>query len=338
MTSIAPKYLIVGPSWIGDMVMAQSLFIDLKRRIPSCSIDVLAPRWTFPLLERMPQVAQGVAMSLGHGQLGLIERFRLGVSLRPFCYDQAIVLPNSWKSALVPLFARIPLRTGFLGEFRWGLLNDARRLDKMDIPMTVQRFVALGRDSQSRIPPKYPVPELIVESANKARVLKKYSPTRSVNGVIGLCPGAEYGPAKRWPTDYFSSIAREKIEQGWSVWIFGSDKDKEIARKIVASVPECEDFSGRTSLSDAIDLISLTDVIVTNDSGLMHVAAALSKNVLAIFGSSNPEATPPLNPGAKIVSINIECAPCLKRTCEFGHYRCLRDITPERILEELNRF
>ena len=338
MTPIASKYLIVGPSWVGDMVMAQSLFIDLKRRNPLCSIDVLAPPWTFPLLERMPQVARGISMGLGHGQLGLIERFRTGVSLRSSRYDHAIVLPSSWKSALVPFFARIPMRTGFLGELRWGLLNDARRLDKLGIPMTVQRFVALGRCPQSRLPTDYPLPELIVESSQKARVLSKFKPSKPTNGVIGLCPGAEYGPAKRWPAAYFSSIAREKIEQGWGVWIFGSDKDKDVARQIVASVPGCEDFSGRTCLSDAIDLIALTDVIVTNDSGLMHVAAALKKNVLAIFGSSNPDGTPPLNPGAKIVSINIECAPCLKRICKFGHYRCLRDITPEKILAELNRF
>ncbi len=336
--SAVTQYLVVGPSWVGDMIMAQSLFIDLKRRDPLCRIDVLAPQWTFPLLDRMPQVSNGVSMPLGHGQLGLMKRFRLGQSLRSSHYDKAIVLPNSWKSALVPFFADIPLRAGFLGELRWGLLNDARKLDKEHLPMTVQRFVALGMDSQSQLPPDYPIPNLIVESSRKSIVQAKFSPTLSKKGVLGLCPGAEFGPAKRWPESYFSTIAREKIRQGWSVWVFGSGKDEDVARQIVENAPGCEDFAGRTSLSDAIDLMSLVDVVVTNDSGLMHVAAALRKNILAIYGSSNPKATPPLNQSAKLMSIDIDCAPCLNRTCKFGHYRCLREISPEQILAELDRF
>lgn len=331
-------YFVVGPSWVGDMIMAQSLFIDLKRRDPFCRIDVLAPQWTFPLLDRMPQVYNGVSIPLGHGQLGLMKRLKLGRSLRSSRYDQAIVLPNSWKSALVPFFADIPLRTGFIGELRWGLLNDARKLDKAHLPMTVQRFVALGMDSQSELPPECPIPNLVVEPSSQSSVLAKFSPTLSKKGVLGLCPGAEFGPAKRWPDSYFSVIAREKIRQGWSVWIFGSEKDKDIAAQIVENAPGCENFTGCTSLSDAIDLMSLVDVVVTNDSGLMHVAAALSKNILAIYGSSNPKATPPLNQGAKIVSIDMDCAPCLNRTCKFDHYRCLREISPDRVLAELDRF
>jgi len=334
---MSSNYLVVGPSWVGDMVMAQSLFIELKRRHPECRIDVLAPGWTFPLLNRMPQVCKGVVMPLGHGQLGFMERLALGRSLRSTHYDRAIVLPHSWKSALVPFFAGIPIRSGYIGELRWGLLNDARGLDKKRLPMTVQRFVELGFRETSLATPNFAMPKLIVTSQGQASVIAKFTPTRLSNGVIGLCPGAEYGPAKRWPAEHFASIALTKIEQGWSVWLFGSVKDRSVADEILSIVPECEDFTGRTDLSEAIDLMSLTDVVVTNDSGLMHVAAALNKKVLAIYGSSDPAATPPLNPQAKIISMALKCSPCLERTCIYGHYLCLRDITPERILTELNR-
>lgn len=334
---MSSNYLLVGPSWVGDMVMAQSLFIELKRCHPECRIDVLAPEWTFPLLDRMPQVFKAVAMPLGHGQFGFMERLALGRSLRSTRYDRAIVLPNSWKSALVPFFARIPIRTGYIGELRWGLLNDARDLDKKRLPMTVQRFVELGYREAALATPNFATPELIVRSQDQSSVIEKFTPARSSKGVIGLCPGAEYGPAKRWPAKNFASIARNKIEQGWSVWLFGSVKDRDVADEILSMVPECENFTGKTDLSEAIDLMSLTDVVVTNDSGLMHVAAALNKKVLAIYGSSDPAATPPLNPRAKIISIGIECSPCLQRTCRYGHYRCLSDITPERIVTELDQ-
>jgi heptosyltransferase II len=329
----SPKILVAGPSWVGDMVMAQSLFITLKNARPDCQIDVLAPAWSFSLLERMPEVTKAIAMPLTHGQLGLMARYYLGRQLRSEGYDQAIVLPNSWKSALIPFFAGIPVRTGYLGEGRWGLLNDARKLDKQALTMTVQRFVALGLPDNTLLPPEYPVPGLIINREQQQTVIEKFNLTPSEK-ILALCPGAEYGPAKRWPASYYAEVARHKIGQGWQVWLFGSDKDKAAAEQINRETAGgCIDFTGRTSLAEAVDLMSLVNTVVSNDSGLMHIAAALDKKIIALYGSSDPNFTPPLNTKAQVISLKINCAPCFKRECPLGHTKCLADIKPEQVLD-----
>jgi heptosyltransferase-2 len=330
----APKILVVGPSWVGDMVMAQSLFITLKQEHPDCRIDVLAPAWSFSLLERMPQVSKAIAMPLSHGQFGLKDRINLGRQLHSEGYDQAIVLPNSWKSAIIPFFANIPLRTGYIGECRWGLLNDARKLDKNVLTMTVQRFVALGLSKDMWwLPPEYPVPAIVIGKDRQQAVIGKFNLTPSAK-ILALCPGAEYGAAKRWPAEYYAEVARHKIDQGWQVWLFGSDKDKEVATQINQATDwNCTDFTGRTSLAEAVDLMSLAGTVITNDSGLMHVAAALDKKIIAIYGSSNPGFTPPLNSKAQVISLNLDCAPCFKRDCPLGHTQCLTGIKPDRVLD-----
>jgi len=327
------KILVVGPSWVGDMVMAQSLFIALKNARPDCRIDVLAPSWTLSLLERMPEVTQAIAMPLPRGKFGLIERIKLGKSLRPEGYDQAILLPNSWKSAIPTFFADIPVRTGYIGEYRWGLLNDARKLDKKRLTMTVQRFVALGLPKDAKLPPVCPTPALTISKDRQQAVIDKFKLISSPR-ILALCPGAEYGPAKRWPTEYYAEVARHKIDQGWQVWLFGSEKDKADAAQInKAASGLCTDFTGRTSLAEAVDLMSLVNNVVTNDSGLMHVAAALDKKIIAIYGSSDPGFTPPLNDKAQVISLNLDCAPCFKRECPLGHTHCLTGITPDRVLQ-----
>lgn len=329
------RFLVVGPAWVGDMVMAQSLFISLKQRDPDCSIDVLAPGWTLPLLRRMPEVAQGIAMPLGHGQFGFITRRSLGMALRGN-YDQAIVLPNSWKSALVPFFANIPRRIGYRGEWRYGLLNDARRLDKAKLPKTVQRFVALGWEADAAAPPPCPTPRLRVAAEGVAQALGKFGLARDpASKVLALCPGAEYGPAKRWPAASFAELARAKLAQGWQVWLFGSGKDQAIAEGIAAAAPGCVSLAGRTELAEAVDLLSLADAVVSNDSGLMHVAAALDRPLLAIYGSSDPGFTPPLSDKARIVRLGLDCSPCFRRECPLGHSHCLTEISVARVLAEL---
>lgn len=324
------------------MVMAQSLFITLKMSRPECQIDVLAPAWTFSLLERMPEVTQAVAMPLTHGQFGLQNRIKLGKQLRSEGYDQAIVLPNSWKSALAPWFARIPVRTGYIGECRWGLLNDARKLDKKLLTMTVQRFVALGLPANTPMPPEYPVPSITIAKERQQAVAGKFQLTPG-DRILALCPGAEYGPAKRWPLSYYAAIARTQLAEGWQVWLLGSGKDKEIAAEINRETAgSCIDFTGRTSLADAVDLMSQATAVVSNDSGLMHVASALDKPVIAIYGSSDPGFTPPLNAKARVVSLRLDCSPCFKRDCPLypsvhkDYTRCLTEIRPERILQLLN--
>ena len=348
--------------------MAQSLFITLKKAHPDCQIDVLAPAWSFPLLDRMPEVSNAIAMPLSHGQFGLLDRVSLGRSLRTNHYQQAIVLPNSWKSALIPYFANIPLRTGYIGECRWGLLNDARKLDKALLTMTVQRFVALGLPNSTPLPPEYSIPKLVINSNQHQVVIDKYklksnfvgrvsdSVTRHIEAedaenvglrsanptytsstkILALCPGAEYGAAKRWPANFYAEVAQQKIAQGWQVWLFGSNKDKEAAAEINSAVSgACLNFTGRTSLDEAVDLMSLVDVVVSNDSGLMHVAAALDKKTIALYGSSDPAFTPPLNAKAQVITLNLACSPCFKRECPLGHTRCLTDIKPQQVLDSI---
>ena len=338
---MAEKILIVGPSWVGDMVMAQSLFKILKQHHPQAAIDVLAPAWSLPLLERMPEVNQGIVMPLGHGKLGLGDRYQLGRGLRPERYDQAIVLPNSLKSAIIPWAAGIRKRTGYRGEMRYGLLNDLRILDTGELQMTVQRFVALGADP-GEPPPEIPEPGLEVQPESIEGALQSIGLSRPEGKLLALCPGAEYGPAKQWPADYFAVVAREKLRQGWQVWLFGSEKDQGIGDTVVEALSgedgQVENLAGRTTLEQAVDLMSLAMVVVGNDSGLMHVAAALDRDLVAIYGSSDPGFTPPLNHRAQIIDLNLECSPCFKRECPLGHYDCLKKLEPKQILKAMERF
>jgi len=315
--------------------MAQSLFVVLKQHYPDCTIDVLAPGWSLPLLQRMPEVRRGIAMPVGHGQFGLAKRWRLGRVLRGQ-YSRALVLPNSWKSALLPFFAGIERRTGFLGEWRYGLLNDVRRLDKQRLPQTVQRFVALGLEQPQADPPVCPQPRLRVSAEQQIAAATKFA-VDTAKPVVALCPGAEYGPAKRWPVEHFALLGRRLTARGWQIWLFGSEKDAAIAGKInELSGQLFSNFVGKTSLADAVDLMSLVDVAVSNDSGLMHVAAALDKKLVALYGSSDPGFTPPLHPEARIIRLGLECSPCFKRICPFGHTQCLTEISPDRVLEAID--
>ncbi len=338
---MSDSILVVGPSWVGDMVMAQSLFMRLRQLRPNAIIDVLAPAWSKPLLARMPEVNAAIEMPLGHGRLGLKSRWQLGKSLRGR-YTQAILLPNSWKSAIVPYAARIPLRTGWLGEMRYGLLNDARQLDKSLLSMTVQRFVALADKQDTHSTPEIMPPRLTVsrESALAACAALELN-AESEGTLLALCPGAEYGEAKRWPLEYYAQLARLHIRQGGQVWLFGSDKDADVCREIgVSAGTSCHNLAGRTSLAQAVDLMSLADLVVSNDSGLMHMAAALDRPLVAIYGSSDPNFTPPLNKQHRILSLGLDCSPCFKRECPLGHLDCLRKISVAQVsaaLTEVNR-
>lgn len=325
------QILVVGPSWVGDMVMAQSLFKVLRDKDPTCDIDVLAPAWSLPLLERMPEVRRGIKMPLGHGKLDLKTRYQLGCSLRSQGYQQAILLPNSLKSALVPFWAKIPLRTGWLGEFRYGLLNDHRKLDKSRFTMTVQRFVALADECPEYPRDTIPAPELIVDESNVANALQEFG-LNTNKPVLSICPGAEYGPAKRWPEQYCAELADRYSEKGFQVWLFGSEKDQAVTADIQHYAKhQLIDLAGKTSLGQAIDLMSLSKVVVSNDSGLMHMAAALNCALVAIYGSSDPHFTPPLNENHRIVSLALDCSPCFKRECPLGHLDCLNKLSVDLV-------
>jgi len=331
------KILIIGPSWVGDMVMAQSLFMVLKQHNPEVQIDVMAPPWSNALLDRMPEVSEVIDMPLGHGQLQLKLRYQLGKSLRQKHYTQAILLPNSLKSALVPFWAKIPKRSGYVGEFRYGLVNDIRQLDKSKLTMTVQRFVALANTpTDNSIDLKnIPVPSLVVRQENVQSVLTEFKLSND-KPVLALCPGAEYGPAKQWPARHYAALAKEKMAQGWQVWIFGSQKDHAIAVQINDFLDQqAINLCGKTQLAQAIDLMSLSKAVVSNDSGLMHMGAALGVPVVGVYGSSDPFFTPPLGDKSATQTLKLDCSPCFKRSCPLGHTDCLEKLEPESVLKAL---
>lgn len=326
-----PAVLVVGPAWIGDMVMAQSLFKTLAARRPAPAVDVLAPPWTQPLLRRMPEVRRGLIAPFRHGRLQLCERRRLGRSLRGSGYQQAIILPGSFKSALVPWWAQVPQRTGYRGEQRFGLLNDMRPLDKSQLRMIVQRYVALGLPPAASAPgpETLPRPALSVDSEAVANTLTALGLDATAAPVV-LCPGAEYGPAKRWP--FFPDLARALAQRGLPVWLLGSEKDLAVTSNIVAGVPDARNLAGATSLDQALDLLSVACLVVGNDSGLMHAAAALNRPVIALYGPTDPATAPPLSDRARALYLALDCSPCFKRHCPLDHHHCMRHMPAERVL------
>lgn len=331
MNILQERILVVGPAWVGDMVMAQSLFMTLKQRNPAVMIDVLAPAWSLPLLSRMPQVNEAIPLPVRHGELALAKRFRVGRQLRQKEYTQAIVIPRSYKAALVPFFAGIPVRTGYRGEMRYGLINDMRALDKEVLTQTVQRQVALGLPKTAEQPPAILYPELQIDENNQSRLLSELGLTTD-KPIVGMMPGAEYGPAKQWPITYYHDLAGKLISEGYQVWIFGSDKDRTIGDQVAMAGESVISLCGKTHLEDVVDLIALCDNVVSNDSGLMHVACATGRRVIAIYGSSSPSYTPPLSKNAEVIYRYLECSPCFKRICPLGHTNCLTGIDSDILL------
>ena len=337
MHEAGEKVLVVGPSWVGDMVMSQVLYIYLQQTRPGLLIDVLAPAWSGAILQRMPQVTRAIAMPIGHGQLQLGHRRRLGRELRAQHYDQAILLPNSLKSALIPFFARIPRRTGWRGEMRYGLLSDLRILDEAALPLMVQRFVALGMARGATLPGQLPEPHLVVDpqAAQRCRSVVGLSADRP---ILALCPGAEFGAAKRWPAQYYAELAGKYLARGWQVALYGSAHDREVCAQIKGASgdhPHCHNLAGATSLAEVVDLLSLSAAVVSNDSGLMHIAAALQRPLLAIYGATSPAFTPPLSASSALLVSDIDCAPCFQRECPLGHHRCMKDTLPQQAAAKL---
>lgn len=329
------KILVVAPSWIGDTVAAQPLFARLHERHPRLTLDVMAPPWVAPVLCRMPEVTRVIDNPFAHGTLAFAARRGLGLRLRAEGYDEAIVLPNSWKSALVPFFASIPQRTGYTGEARYGLLNHRHVLDKVALPQIAQRYAALAGEPGQAMAQPLPLPRLDSAPDRQQAVLAALALAQDAVPVA-FCPGAEYGPAKRWPSAYYGQLARDLRDRGHSVWLIGSAKDAAVGEEIVAaSAGACRNLCGRTDLAQAIDLLAVARCIVTNDSGLMHVAAALGRPLVALFGSSSPRFTPPLSEVADVVWLEIECSPCFRRECPKGHFRCMVDMLPERVLQRV---
>lgn len=295
--------LVFSPSWVGDMVMAQTLFKVLHQQYPGLMLDVVAPPWPYDLLERMPEVSNHYKIEVQRGKFSWQARRDIADKLQDKHYDQAITMPVTWKSALTGYWSGAEKRTGFLGEMRYGLLNDRRKLDPQKLPFMVQRYVSLGLEAGAKIPEiqNIPQPKLTIDKENSKSCLEKFN-IRQGQPIIALVPGAEFGPAKRWPTENYALIAKDLVQSGSQVMILGSPKDYDTGVDVEQkSGVQLINLCGKTSLLDALDLLACANLAISNDSGLMHIAAAVGIPQIAIYCSSTPEFTPPLNDKAIIL-------------------------------------
>lgn len=329
------RILIVAPSWVGDAILSEPLVALLRDPFEGPVVDVLAPAWCAPVYARMRGIGRIVEAGTVHGRFDWRTRRALARELRANGYTRAIVLPNSWKSALVPWLAGIPRRTGYFGELRLGLLNDARRLDEKAMPRLVDRFAALAVKPHELVPLP-PAPVLVPDAANRAAAVRRLR-LRTDRRTAILCPGAEFGPSKRWPPAHFADLASEFVQDGMQVWLVGSPNDKLAAQSVLRACGDAarhvRDLTALTDLGTAIDLLSLATIVVSNDSGLMHAAAAVGAPLVALFGSSSPAYTPPLSATAQVAKIDIACSPCFKRDCPLGHHKCMRDLHPSAVYD-----
>ena len=334
--------LIIAPQWIGDAVMTEPLMRRLHARGERLTVGALP--WVAPVYRAMPSVAEVIEFPFAHGGLQFAARRRTAqdFSKRAQPFDAAYVLPNSLKSALLPLFAGIPKRIGYMGEARVGFLTH-RLKNPTNKPPMVAFYSALSGEEHPKTGYQADIPQLTLKNAEVQTTLDELGLQRG-NYVV-FSPGAEFGAAKRWPVSHFVDLA---LKLDLQVVLLGSGKEFELCESIAQLVNEkqpnkCLNLAGKTSLAGAFAAISATKYIVSNDSGLMHVAAALGVPQVAIFGSSSPLHTPPLSGAAHVLWLKndanylpaLDCAPCFARECEFGHTRCLRDISADRVLKTM---
>jgi heptosyltransferase-2 len=338
-----PRTLIISPNWIGDAVMAQPLLQLLRERDPQRPIDVLAPAWVAPVWRAMREVDTVLEAPFRHGALQLRERREFAQRLRQRGYAEAYVLPNTLKFALIPWLARIPRRIGYRGEMRYGLLNVIHR-DNRAAPRPMVSFYAALAEAPApapvpvpaRPPSALPRPALHVTNEQIAITLSRVG-LRMESPLVVFAPGAEFGSAKRWPAAHFAQLATHvlRAHPDAQVVLLGSGKDKPVCDEIVALAPQVRTLAGATSLGDAIALIAGADAMVSNDSGLLHIASALNRPIVALYGPTDPEHAPPFSDVAVSLSLRLECSPCRQRECPLGHHRCMRDMTAEMVWEPL---
>ena len=321
------RSLVIAPQWIGDAVMSEPLLRRLAGRGEQLAVAALP--WVAPVYRAMPQVGEVIELPFAHGRLDWSERKRIAAGLRGR-FDTAYVLPNSLKSALIPWLAHIPRRIGYQGEGRVILLNKRLPNPAGHPPMVAFYSALAGPISSGGERPLMKFSALALECAAQAA------------GVDGgaywvFAPGAEYGPAKCWPADRYAELARGLFAaHGQPVLLLGSGKEAALCEAIAAAAPgACRVLAGKTTLLDAMTLIAAARGVVSNDSGLMHVAAAFGVPQAAVFGSTSPEHTPPLNERARVVwmkdELQLDCAPCFDRVCRFGHTRCLTEVSAARV-------
>ena len=335
------KFLIVGPSWVGDAVMAQTLYKLIKESNVNSKIEVLSPNWSIPILERMEEVSRSIISPFNHGELRIKSRFDFGKELREEGYERAIIMTNSLKSSLIPFFAKIPVRTGWLGEMRFGLINDLRSKDKSNYPLMIEQFAKLSINPIKDLNKSLPYPSLTIDSDNLKEQLIKLE-IDSEKPSIAICPGAEFGPAKRWPSNYYAEVCNEYLSRSWNILVFGSKNDEKIGNNIQKGIDK--DLSdqffnliGKTSLIDVIDLLSHCKKVVTNDSGLMHIAAAVDTPLVAVYGPSSPQFTPPLIDNHVVLRKSEGFDSIREGSEEHGYHESLIAIKPSEVLEGLER-
>jgi len=335
------KFLIVGPSWVGDAVMAQTLYKLIKDSNKGAQIEVLSPNWSMPILERMEEVSRSIISPFNHGELKIKARFDFGKQLREEGYERAIVMTNSLKSSLIPFFAKIPVRTGWLGEMRIGLINDLRAKEMSNYPLMIEQFAKLSVNPNEDLKKSLPYPSLSVDSRNLKEQLVKLG-INSEKPSIAICPGAEFGPAKKWPPNYYAEVCNDYLSNSWNVLVFGSLNDEITGNSIQGGIDkELSDhffnLIGKTSLIDVIDLLSHCKKVVTNDSGLMHIAAAVDTPLVAVYGPSSPQFTPPLIDNHVVLRKFEGFDKIREGSEEHGYHESLIAIKPSEVLEGLDR-
>ncbi|RJG08081.1 lipopolysaccharide heptosyltransferase II [Noviherbaspirillum cavernae] len=333
-----PRILVISPNWIGDAVMAQPLLQLLRQRHPDHPIDVLAPGWVAPAWRAMREVDTVLEAPFRHGALQLRERREFAARLKQRGYAEAYVLPNTLKFALIPWLAGIPRRVGYRGEMRYGLLNVIHRDNRAAPRPMVSFYAALAAPPAREVPapsalprPSLNVPEVQQEAALSRIGLRMELP------LVVFAPGAEFGSAKRWPTSHFADLAKIilRAHPQAQIALLGSGKDKPVCDEIVAAAPGVHNLAGVTSLGDAIALIAKANAVVSNDSGLLHIASALNRPIVAIYGPTDPKHAPPFSDVATSLWLGLECSPCKQRECPLGHHRCMKEISAEMAWEPL---
>src|ERR1044072_7552590 len=328
--------LVVPYMWIGAFVRCHSVVKLLKARYPALPVDVPSTTLCAPLADYMPELRQAIVVDLPRKRLSWGEHAALAERLKREHYGTALIMPRTWKAALAPFLAGVPERVGWVGEWRFGLLNDVRFGEKQR-PRMIDQCAALALPKETPLRTEWPLPELRVPPT-EIEGWRERMGLRGTQPAVALAPGA-VGPSKRWPASSYAEVARRLTGAGVAVWVVGGPGEKPLATDIIAEAgPLARDLTG-TDLRNAVLALAASDVAVSNDSGLLHVGAALGTPSIGIFGPTSPWHWAPLNPIAATVqtATQLDCQPCHKPTCRKGHHRCMRDIAAEQVLAVTQR-
>lgn len=332
------RRLIISPNWIGDAVMAQPLVQLLHKEDPHSPIDVLAAEWVAPVWRAMREIDTVIETPLKHGKLQLGHRWKFARQLRRRGYHAAYVLPNTLKFALIPWLAGITHRVGYRGESRYGLINRMHHDDRAAPRPMVSFYAALAKAPAHTFahPDQLPRPRLHMADDVREKALSEIGVTFG-KPMIAFAPGAEFGSAKRWPTTHFAQLAhivRDAYPES-EIVLLGSAKDHDVCEEIAAQVGTVKNLAGVTTLQQALAVIATADAVVSNDSGLLHIASALNRPVIGLYGPTDPDHAPPFSDVAKAISLRLSCSPCKQRECPLKHQNCMRQLEAQMVWDPL---